>query len=119
MENRDKRLWIRISRKEEEEIKQKARQMGATVSRYIRTRIFKKSEASVINAAEYLSAYREGVRELKAIGNNVNQLARYANYIQNAGQFQPVVIEEMNELLRDFIRCQREMADLDRKVLRS
>jgi Bacterial mobilisation protein (MobC). len=93
--------------------------MGASVSYYVRTRLFKKSEASVINAVEYLRAYKEGVRELKAIGNNMNQLARYVNYVEKSGQIQPAVLEELISLLQDFIRSQREVADLDRKILRS
>ena len=119
MEKREKRLWLRLTHVEHETIKQSAKQMGVSVSKYIRTRIFRDNEASVINAIEYLGAYKEGVKELKKIGNNINQLARYANYIQNSGQIQPGVIDELNKLLRDFVNCQRETADLDRKVLKS
>jgi hypothetical protein len=119
MENRDKRLWIRLTPAEHGEVRERAKEMGVSVSYYIRTRIFRAKEASVINAKEYLDAYREGVRELKKIGNNINQLARYANYINNSGQIQPAVIEELNSLLKEFVLCQRETADLDRKILKA
>jgi hypothetical protein len=119
MEKKDKRLWIRLTAAEHDEVKRQSAGMGVSVSKYIRTRIFKSGEAPVINAVEYLSAYREGVRELKKIGNNINQLARYANHIQNSGLVQAAVMDEMNKLLQDFVRCQRETADLDRKILKA
>lgn len=118
MENRVKRLWIRITESEDKEIKRCAEKMGVSVSKYLRTRIFK-SEASLINAVDFLKEYKERVYELKKIGNNINQLARYANHAEKAGQFDPVVIEELNKYLQDFIRCQRETADLNRKILKA
>jgi len=118
MENRDKRLWIRLTESEDKEIKNKAKEMGVSVSKYLRTRIFK-SEASLINAVDFLKAYKERVYELKKIGNNINQLARYVNYIEKTGQMNPALMEELNKNLQDFIRCQRETADLNRKILKA
>lgn len=118
MENRTKRLWIRLTPKEHDFLKNEAERHKIKVATYVRTCIFKK-EASLINAIDFLKEYREGVRELKKIGNNVNQLAKYANFLEKSGRVNEQVILELNKLLGDFVRCQRETADLDRKILKA
>ena len=118
IDKRNKCILFRFTENERLELEKSAAQMGVSVSQYVRTRIFK-SEVSTINAVEFLKVYREQVHELKKIGNNINQLTRYANYIEEAGQVSPQIIEEMNKYLCDFIVSQRETYALNKKILKA
>jgi hypothetical protein len=114
--NRTELIKVRCTDEEKQDIKKLASDYGMDVSSFIRGKIFER-EVSLINAVEFLSMYKEGVHELKKIGNNINQLARYANYAEKSGQVSPALLEELNRYLQDFIRSQREFADLDRKII--
>jgi len=116
--NRTKRFEIRLTAEEFNRLKSEAEEYGHSPTQYVRKRIFKR-EVAVINAVEFLSQYRERNRQLNKIGNNINQLARYANYVENSGKVSPAIIEELNSCLREFVRCQRETADLNRRILKS
>ena len=118
IEKRIKSVHFRFTENEKLEIEKSAAQMGVSVSQYVRTRIFK-NEVSTINAVEFLKAYREQVHELKKNGNNINQLIRYANYIEKTGQVSPQIIEEMNKYLGGFIVSQRETYALNKKILKA
>lgn len=117
--NRTKRFEIRLTNGEWNQLYNEAEQNGHSPTHYARLRLFRNSEASVINAVEYLKALQEKNRELNAIGKNINQIARYANYLQNSGQYQLAVIEELNKILGELVRTQRESADLSKKVLKA
>ena len=118
IEKRIKSVLFRFTENEKFEIEKNAAQMGVSVAQYVRTRIFKK-EAATINAVEFFKAYREQIHELKKIGNNINQLTRYANYIEKEGLISPQIIEEMNKYLSDFIVSQRETYALNNKILKA
>ncbi|WP_280744857.1 MULTISPECIES: plasmid mobilization relaxosome protein MobC [unclassified Parabacteroides] len=115
--NRTESIYIRCTVEEKEAIKKIASEYGLEVSAFLRKKALYK-EASLINAVEFLSMYRESVHELKKIGNNINQVARYVNYAQKTGDISPALLEEVSNYLQDFIRSQREVADLERKILR-
>lgn len=117
--NRTKRFEIRLTVGEWNQLHNEAEQNGHSPTRYARLRLFKKSEAAIINPIEFLRLYRERSIELKKIGNNINQLARYVNYIEKTEQVNPALMEELSKHLQDFIRCQRETADLSRKILKA
>lgn len=116
--NRTELIRIRCTAEEKEAIKKLASEYGIDVSSFMRGKVFEK-EISMINAVEFLAIYKESVHELKKIGNNINQLARYANYAKNAGQFPLELYSELNKYLEELTVSQRKVADAERKIMRS
>lgn len=116
--NRTKKLIFRCSEAEKNKIKELSLESGLDISKFIRGKAFPK-EPPAITAVEYLELYKEKIDELKKIGEKINKAARYANYSEKTGQFNPALIEELNKYLQEFIQNQREMADLNRKILKA
>ena len=116
--NRTEKLIFRCSEAEINKIKELSVESGLDMSKFIRGKAFPK-EPPAITAVEFLELYKEKTDELKKIGEKINQVARYANYSEKTGQFNPALMEELNKYLQDFIRCQRETADLIRKILKT
>jgi len=70
-ENKTTRIPVKISNSEKDEIKDRAQKLGMTVSAYMRTAALKQK---II-----IKTDKEMVRQIKYIGNNVNQIAHQYN----------------------------------------
>ncbi len=77
-ERRTAFLGIQLSPSERAELDAAAKQQGATPSGYARELLFRRS-AAVVAATRRNPEAAALLRELSAIGNNLNQLARFAN----------------------------------------
>jgi hypothetical protein len=51
-------------------------------------------------------------------GNNINQLAKYANILKKRGMLSPVVIERFNVLFEQYLKNQQALDASLRKVFR-
>jgi Bacterial mobilisation protein (MobC) len=51
-------------------------------------------------------------------GNNINQLAKYANILKKRGMLSPVVIERFNVLFEQYLKNQQALDVSLRKVFR-
>ncbi len=69
---------FRMTAPEKKKLKEMADKSGRSVSAYIRAKLFG-GEVATINAVEFLKGYTTQIYEMQKIGNNVNQLAHYAN----------------------------------------
>jgi Bacterial mobilisation protein (MobC) len=89
------RLAFRVSPDEEAELVAKANKAGLSVSEYLR-------ECIVGNRTEIIerSVVRALLRELKAIGNNLNQVARQNHMDHQAGRFDKGSFGAQGESLR-------------------
>lgn len=108
---------FRMTEEEIGQLRKMAQESGRTVSAFIRAKLFG-GEKATINAVEFLKEYKAQIHELQKIGNNINQLAHYANICMNSGQLSQSVVEEMNEKMGDLIRCERAIESLERKIIR-
>jgi|GEM_PF-3590636 len=70
-ENKTTRIPIKISNSEKEEIKDRAKKIGMTVSAYIRTVALKQKIV--------IKTDKQMIRQIKYIGNNINQIAHIFN----------------------------------------
>jgi len=70
-ENKTTRILLKISFSEKEEIKDRAQKLGMNVSAYMRTAALKQKIV--------IKTDKEMVRQIKYIGNNVNQIAHQYN----------------------------------------
>lgn len=88
MENRSKRMWVRLTPKEFEQFKQKA-SCHQSVSSMVRDAvqcfnpIETKGKITVIKDAS--ETIRDATQELNRIGNNINQMAHVLNYLMLQG----------------------------------
>ena len=117
MESMKERIWFRMSSEEAAELKKMASASGRTVSAYIRAKLFG-GERATINAVEFLKQYKAQIHEMQKIGNNINQLAHYANICKNQGVLSEDVVREMNQRTGELIECERSLEALHKKINR-
>ncbi len=114
--NRERKLDIRFTKREFNQIVEQANKLNVSKTKYVRSKIFK-GDIALINPVEFLEQYSSINLEMKKIGNNINQLAKYANMLQQAGQENLNVIVELNSYLKSFIDIQKQINKLNNKIL--
>ncbi len=96
---RTKRVTIRFTQNEYNELKEKATQFDMTLSDYIRTTLLSKREKVRPSKCDKRLLY-----EINRIGNNLNQIAKHCNTIGTIDKFalkELVDIEKkLNEILK-------------------
>jgi hypothetical protein len=119
MEKKSKRIELRLNEREYRNLKEQAEKSGMSVSRLIRTRVFKQREVGEINAVQFLENYIEMGKEFGKIGGNFNQLARYANHLYNSDIVQPAVVEEINRLGDEYEQLLKRLEVLLKRILKA
>ena len=95
-EKRTHGLRVMLTPSEHDELQEAAMQQGApTLSTYARELLFRRSAAAVAATRRNPEAAAL-IRELSAIGNNLNQLMRHAN---STGELGPEYVAEVDETL--------------------
>lgn len=118
MDNKVKRKEIRLTQKEYDKLLQMAAASGKSVSEYIRAKLFG-GEKATINAVEFLKVYKTQIYEMQKIGNNINQLAHYANVCIKSGMLSEAVVQEMDQRLGELTRIEMKLEDAMHKILRA
>lgn len=96
-EKRTEFLGLQLTPSERAELEDAAEGQGApTLSAYARELLFRRS-AAVVAATRRNPEARALLRELNAIGNNLNQLARHAN---STGELGPERLAEVDQAFR-------------------
>lgn len=108
---------FRLTPDEKQQLQKMAKNSGRSVSAYIRAKLFG-GEIATINAVEFLQQYKTQIHEMQKIGNNINQLAHYANICINNGQLSQSIVEEMNLSMGSLIECERAIEALGKKIIR-
>lgn len=75
-------------------------------SSYIRKVVFSKKPI-VLNSKEFLSELKEIAIERKRIGNNLNQLAKYANQLMMVNSINKGVIDDLNRNIGELIQAEK------------
>lgn len=81
---------------------------------YMRRCLFSKGK-ELLNPIEFIRAIDEVTIEMKRIGNNINQFAKYAN--QRSSVNEDHIIEEYNKLLTKYIKVEKRLEILYRKLI--
>lgn len=116
-----KRIKIIKARLTEEEFKQVLtieKALGLTRMDLIRTRVLHNSSKVLVNAGELLKQLDAIGTEMGRAGNNINQLARHANILNNQGLLTESVAVEFNELFKFYIANQQEVEKTMRQIIR-
>jgi len=81
-----------------------------TMSEYLRFRLVETKDVYVHDPKEILKTLDFLGEEIGRIGNNINQLAKYANILLLKERLEPSVIDELNALLREYGAERKEIA---------
>lgn len=111
--NRIKRIELRFREDEYDLLIENSKSYKST-SEYIRARLFKKG-SSIPNPIELLKSLDNVNVEMKRVGNNINQLAKYVN--QRKGITSDELILEYEKLLNEYVELQQKLEISYRKII--
>ncbi|MES2062500.1 MAG: plasmid mobilization relaxosome protein MobC [Bacteroidota bacterium] len=113
------RLKINLNKAEFEEVEKAFKDSGVkSMSEYLRIRLLNTKDLYVNDPKEILKTLDKLGEEVGRIGNNINQLAKYANILTLKDRLEPGVVHDMNELLRAYGIERKEIALSIRALLR-
>lgn len=115
---RSKKIDARFTLEEYVEIVALEKALGISKTEIIRIRVLNQSAQLVVNAREMLLALDAVGAELGRVGNNINQLARYANTLDKRGLLSPQILERFNLLFEQYIQVQLSLEVVLRKIIR-
>jgi len=95
------------------------KELGISRTELIRQRVLNNAPAVVINARELISQLDRIGTELARSGNNINQLAKYANTLNKQGLLSKIVGARYVNLLQEFNRNQMDLEVTLRKIIRT
>lgn len=115
---RVKKIDVRFTQEEYDDILELEKTLGLNKTDLVRARVLNNVKVAVVNAKELIALLDQTGAEMGRCGNNINQLAKYANYLSKRGSLSPVVIERFNILFEQYIKNQEKMDAGLRKVIR-
>jgi len=117
--HRNKKITARFTEDEYKLVEKLEKTLGITKTDLVRMRLLDNVNAVIINAKELIKSVDEIGTELGRCGNNINQLARYANFLQKKAKANPLVIENFSKLLTDYIKRQEALEVSLRHIIRA
>lgn len=115
---RTRKIDVRFTEEEFALVLKMEKTLGLKRTDLIRTRVLQSSQV-IINSREMIIQLDLLGAELGRIGNNINQLARYANTLNKRALLSAQIIERYNKLLEEYIRIQQQLEVTLRKIIRS
>jgi hypothetical protein len=115
---RIKKIDTRFTEEEYKTILALENELGIRKTDLVRTRLLQNAPAILINAKEVIAQLDAIGTELGRSGNNINQLAKYANILQNKRAVSPVVLERFNLLFEAYTDNQKMLEVTLRKIIR-
>lgn len=117
--NKTRRKEVRFT-DDEYKIMAKKAERYESISAYIRDAALNFNEKSgmvqILYAEEWAKLFVEYRSQISAIGNNINQLAHYANQCQKVGLIQDKVVEESSSLMREWLDIAKKFVVMDRTL---
>lgn len=118
-EKRSFKIDVRFTEAEYRQVEQLEKLVGLKKTDLVRRKLLDDGLNVAVNAGKLLNKLDAVSLELSRSGNNINQLARYANRLQKRGILAPGVVRDYLELLRQHEKEQLELALLFRKLVRA
>lgn len=115
---RIKKIDTRFTEDEYQIICELEKALGLTKTELIRQRLLSNAGLLVLNAKELIALLDQVGAEMGRCGNNINQLAKYANILKKRGMLSPVVVERFNVLFEQYLKNQQVLEASLRKVFR-
>lgn len=118
-EKRSFKIDVRFTEAEYRQVERLEKELGLKKTELVRRKLLYEGKQLAVNAAELLKRLDAVSLELSRSGNNINQLARYANRLQKRGLLSAAVVDEYLLLLRRHQNEQTQLSMLFRKLIRS
>lgn len=116
---RIKKIDARFTAEEYRQIEDMEKALGMKKTDLIRQRLLGGAARSVINAKELIGELDKVGTELGRAGNNINQLARYANILQKKGILSAGIAVRFNTLVESYNRDQQALELCMRRIIRA
>ncbi|MBW8326567.1 MAG: MobC family plasmid mobilization relaxosome protein [Prolixibacteraceae bacterium] len=114
--SRNLEIKVRCTREEKKIIRDKAAEYGLTVTDFILRKCL--DQRVVFNHIDYLKEIHSLNLELGRQGNNINQLAKYANTLSVSNKLNPGVAVKIIETLDVYVNKQEEVRVAFRRLIR-
>jgi hypothetical protein len=118
-DNRTKKIDARFTEAEYQLVLALEKELGVRKTDLVRMRLLSDAPAVVLNAKELIRSLDSIGAELGHSGNNINQLARYANILKKKRMLSPVVMERFNILFEQYIGHQKNLEAALRSIVRA
>lgn len=112
------KIDVRFTEAEYRQVEALEKALGLNKAELIRKRVLNNSEGLLVNTGALMKGLDAISLELARSGNNINQLARYANRLQRHGVLSPKVVLDLFDTFAVHQRRQGELQVLFRKFLR-
>jgi hypothetical protein len=112
------KIDVRFTEAEYRQVEALEKAMGLNKAELVRRRVLYNSERLLLNTGALMKGLDAISLELARSGNNVNQLARYANRLQRHGVLSPSVALAILDTLQAHQRRQVDLQVLFRQLLR-
>jgi hypothetical protein len=115
---RSKKIDARFTESEYAQILELEKALGISKTEIIRVKALSGSRQLVINARKMIFQLDHIGADLARVGNNINQLAKYANSLQKRGMLSEQIVERFNLLFEQHIKIQLDLETALRKIIR-
>jgi hypothetical protein len=115
---RIKKIDARFTEKEYAVVLELEKTLGIRKTDLVRMRVLNQSKNVVLNAKEMIQLLDSIGGELGRSGNNINQLARYANILKKKGVLSPVITERFLVLFENYQVHQQALETAIRQIIR-
>lgn len=115
---RIRKIDARFTEEEFKTVLEMEKKLGIRRTDLVRIRLLNDGTNLVINAKELISQLDGIGAEMARAGNNINQLAHYANILKIKGGLKEQVAERFNTLFENYIQNQKELEVALRKIIR-
>jgi len=115
---RVKKIDVRFTAEEYALVEKLEAALGLSKTDLVRNRLLRDAGHTIINAKEMIKALDGIGAELGRAGNNINQLARYANVLNKKGLLSPVIFDRFNLLFEQYIANQKTLDTTLRTAIR-
>jgi len=112
------RITARFSEEEYKTVQELEKTLGVNKTEIVRARLLHNGAAIMVNAKEVIRELDLIGTELGRTGNNINQLAHYANVLKLKSVFSEPVIVRFNEIFELHLEQRKELDTTLRKIIR-
>ena len=117
-EQRTRRFELRLSEVERTQFLELEKALGLSRADIVRIRVLQQSKKMLINTTEIMKLLDSIGTEIGRSGNNINQLAKHANTLQQQGMLHSALLRDLAPLLTEYIRLQRRLEQSIRQLIR-
>lgn len=117
-EQRNRRFELRLSEAERAQFFELEKALGLSRADIVRIRVLQHSKKMLVNTTEIMKLLDGIGTEIGRSGNNINQLAKHANSLQQQGMLHSAIMRDLAPLLTEYIRLQRKLEQSVRRLIR-